>query len=100
MDEVPRYEWTEEQKKEFTKFTKLNSYEFNDLQYCNVTSDRKFDHLKQGGIFYCDKIILVDKKKNVVVTKDDYGRIWWFYISNPFEKPSLYSKAEIEHLIY
>lgn len=100
MNEVPQYEWTKEQKEEYAKFRKLNSYEFKELQYCNVNSDRKFDHLKQGGIFYGDKIILVDRKRNVIVTKDDYDRIWWFYISNPFEKPSLYSKSEIAHLIY
>ena len=101
LGEIPQSEWTEEQRKEYKKYLELRENLFRDMQYDSVTSDKRFDHLKQGDEFEEDEIILVDKKKNVIVTKDMYNAIHWYYILNPNEKPSLYSKSSnLSNLIY
>ena len=101
LGEIPQSKWTEEQRKEYKKYLELRENLFRDMQYDSVTSDKRFDHLKQGDEFEEDEIILVDKKKNVIVTKDMYNAIHWYYILNPNEKPSLYSKStNLSNLIY
>lgn len=101
LGDIPQCDWTEEQRKEYKRYLKLRENLFRDMQYDSITSDKKFDHLKQGDEFEEDEIILVDKKKNVIVTKDMYNAIHWYYILNPNEKPSLYSKStNLSNLIY
>jgi hypothetical protein len=71
------------------------------MQYYNATADKKFVHLKPGDLFEEEKIIFIDKKKNVVITRSTYDNgIILYQVSNPSEKPSLYSKSEIADLIY
>lgn len=101
LGEIPQNDWTSEQWNEYKKYRELKENLFRDMQYASITSDKRFDHLKQGDEFEEDEIVLIDKKKNVIVTKDMYGAIHWYCISNPNEKPSLYSKStNLSNLIY
>jgi hypothetical protein len=101
LGEIPQEEWTEEQRKAYNEYCEHRSYSFNGMQYYNATADKKFVHLKPGDLFEEEKIIFIDKKKNVVITRSTYDNgIILYQVSNPSEKPSLYSKSEIADLIY
>jgi hypothetical protein len=101
LGEIPQEEWTEEQHKAYDEYCERRSYSFNGMQYYNATADKKFVHLKPGDLFEDEKIIFIDKKKNVVITRSTYDNgIILYQVSNPSEKPSLYSKSEMSDLIY
>ena len=100
LGDIPREEWTEEQRKEYDEFNELRSYSFSGMQYCTATIDKRFDHLKPGDSFGGDKIVLIDKKKNVLIAKDTYNDgVYLYQISNPLEKPSLYSNSDVERYL-
>ena len=101
ISDIPQGEWTEEQHKAYDEYCERRNYLFNGMQYYNATADKKFVHLKPGDLFGEEKILFIDKKKNVIITEDMYGdNIHLYQISNPLEKPSLYSKSEMTNLIY
>jgi hypothetical protein len=100
ISDIPRDKWTEEQRKEYDEYHELRSYSFSGIQYYTVTLDKKFDHLKPGDLLGGDKIILIDKKKNVIITRDTYSDgVYLYQVSNPSEKPSLYSDSDVERYL-
>lgn len=48
----------------------MSRHNFHSLSYNFIYSSTKFSNLKVGDDFYNDEIIAIDKKLNVIVTKD------------------------------
>jgi hypothetical protein len=96
VQDIPQSSWTEEQRDEFKKYYENRTYLFQSITCCNVDSDKKFEHLKVGNFFEGNKILHIDKKSNIIVTQEPYNNIiFWYYIINPSEKPSLYSDSDL-----
>lgn len=86
---TPKEQWTESQLKEWDEYQENRRKTFSSISRTTARCNTRFNHLKVGGLFDNEEIIIIDHKKNVVVTRyDDY--IYWYYISNPSKKPSLY----------
>ena len=96
---TPRENWTESQQKEYDEWQENRRRTFGGVTRGTYSSSCRFNHLKVGGEFNGEEIIIIDHKKNVVVTKyDDY--VYWHYITNPSKKPSLYGGNADQYLRY
>lgn len=80
-----------EERKALNEYYEYRRHNFHNLSYNYVSSDIKFQNLQVGDDFYSDEVIAVDKKLNVVVTKDG-NEINYYYLKDPNTKPSLYRK--------
>lgn len=59
---------------------------------------RSFKTVKVGDLFGhydAERVIQVDHKRNVFITMDEDGYIYFYYVKNPNTKPSLYSSNQI-----
>lgn len=59
---------------------------------------RSFKTVKVGdlfGTYDTEHVIQVDHKRNVFITMDDDGYIYFYYVRNPNTKPSLYSSSQV-----
>jgi hypothetical protein len=96
---TPREQWTDSQKKEFDEWQENRKRTFNSVQRTTCHTNCRFNHLKVGGDFDNEEIVILDIKKGVVVTRyDDY--FYWYYVSNPNKKPSLYGDASADFARY
>lgn len=89
---------TIEERKALNEYYKYRRHNFHNLSYSFVYSSIKFSNLKVGDDFYNDEIIAIDKKLNVVVTKDD-NEINYYWIKDPNSKPSLYHTERYDSLV-
>ena len=86
---VAKENWTESQNKEWEEYQESRKRTFSGIQHCVCNTNTRFNHLKVGGTFDGEEILIIDYKKNIVVTRyDEY--VYWYYITNPSRKPSLY----------
>jgi hypothetical protein len=96
---TPREQWTDSQKKEFDEWQENRKRIFNSVQRTTCHTNCRFNHLKVGGEFDNEEIVILDIKKGVVVTRyDDY--FYWYYVSNPNKKPSLYGDSMADFARY
>ena len=96
---TPREQWTESQQKEYEEWQENRRRTFSSVSRTTVTCSCRYNHLKIGDMFDEEEIVIIDVKKNVVVTRyDDY--FYWYFISNPGKKPSLYGGASNDYIRY
>lgn len=89
---------TIEERKALNEYYEYRRHNFHSLSYNFIYSSTKFSNLKVGDDFYDDEIIAIDKKLNVVVTKDD-NEINYYWIKDPNSKPSLYRTGRYDSLV-
>lgn len=89
---------TIEERKALNEYYEYHRHDFHNLSYNFVHSSIKFNNLKVGDCFYSDEIIAINKKLNIVVTKDGY-EINYYWIKNPNSKPSLYNTRTYDSFI-
>lgn len=96
---TPREQWTESQRKEYEEWQENRRRTFCSVSRTTVTCSCRYNHLKIGDMFNEEEIVIIDVKKNVIVTRyDDY--FYWYFISNPGKKPSLYGGASNDYVRY
>ena len=96
---TPKEQWTDSQKKEFEDWQENRRKVFNGTSRTTCHTNCRFNHLKVGGEFDGEEIVILDIKKGVVVTRyDDY--FYWYYVSNPNKKPSLYGDSAADFARY
>jgi hypothetical protein len=96
---TPREQWTESQQKEYEEWQENRRRTFSSVSRTTVTCSCRYNHLKVGDMFDGEEIVIIDVKKNVIVTRyDDY--FYWYFISNPGKKPSLYGGASNDYVRY
>ena len=93
--------WTEEDKKNAKKWNEFNNRKFTSIKYSNIDIANKFSNIKIGdklGKYKDENVIKIDEKNHVIITRtaDDY--IYFYLVTNPDAKPSLFS--EDFNLIY
>lgn len=89
---------TIEERKALNEYYEYRRHNFHSLSYNFIYSSTKFSNLKVGDDFYNDEIIAIDKKLNVIVTKDG-GEINYWWIKDPNSKPSLYRTGRYDSLV-
>lgn len=89
---------TIEERKALNEYYEYRRHNFHSLSYNFIYSSTKFSNLKVGDDFYDDEIIAIDKKLNVVVTKDG-NEINYYWIKDPNSKPSLYRTGRYDSLV-
>lgn len=89
---------TIEERKALNEYYEYRRHNFHSLSYNFIYSSTKFSNLKVGDDFYNDEIIAIDKKLNVIVTKDG-GEINYYWIKDPNSKPSLYRTGRYDSLV-
>lgn len=89
---------TIEERKALNKYYEYYSHNFHNLSYNFIYSSTKFSNLEIGDYFYHDEIITIDKKLNVIITKDN-NEINYYWIKDPNSKPSLYRTGGHNSLI-
>jgi len=71
---------------------------FRDFENKYFNTDRSFKSVKIGDQFgyYSDEIVIqIDLDKHVFVTKDEDDIVYFYYVKNPNQKPSLYSASQV-----
>lgn len=93
---------TPAERKALEKFNEYNRRYFSHYGYRDVTSEIKFSNLKKGSIWDCDEsVVIADIDRKVVVTYNQESQRYYFYrISNPNAKPSLYKSDKDDKLSY
>lgn len=89
---------TKEERKALNEYYEYRRHNFHNLSYSFVYSSTKFSNLKVGDDFYNEEVIAIDKKLNVVVTKED-DEINYYWIKDPNSKPSLYHTEKYDSLV-
>lgn len=89
---------TTEERKALNEYYEYRRHNFHNLTYNFVHSSTKFSNLGVGDSFYGDEIIAIDKKLNVIVTRDD-NEFNYYWIKDPNSKPSLYRTGRYDSLI-
>ena len=89
---------TREERKALNEYYEYRRHNFHSLSYNFVYSSIKFSNLKVGDNFYDEEVIAIDRKLNVVVTKDD-NEINYYWIKDPNSKPSLYHTGRYDSLV-
>ena len=84
---------TEEEESAWNLYQNYGSHNFHYIQYRVVDADVRFKSLKVGDKFWGENVVQVEHKKNVIVTYDpDEEQYFFYFVTNPDSKPSLYSK--------
>jgi hypothetical protein len=96
---TPKEQWTDSQKKEYDEWQENRRKVFNGTSHTTCHTNCRFQHLKVGGEFDGEEIVILDIKKGVVVTKYD-GYFYWYCVLNPNKKPSLYGDASADFARY
>lgn len=96
---TPKEQWTDSQKKEFEDWQENRRKVFNGTSRTTCHTNCRFQHLKVGGEFDGEEIVILDIKKGVVVTKYD-GYFYWYCVLNPNKKPSLYGDSAADFARY
>jgi hypothetical protein len=96
---TPKEQWTDSQKKEYDEWQENRRKVFNGTSHTTCHTNCRFQHLKVGGEFDNEEIVILDIKKGVVVTKYD-GYFYWYYVLNPNRKPSLYGDSAADFARY
>jgi len=92
MRTVDEENWDEKQQKEAKEYYDYRNYSFRGMTRSYIECDNKFKNLKVGDSFDDEEIIMIDVKKGIVVTHyDEY--CYFYFVTNPEAKPSLYSGA-------
>ena len=89
---------TIEERKALNEYYEYRRHNFHRLSYNFIYSSTKFSNLKVGDDFYNDEIIAIDKKLNVIVTKNG-NEINYYWIKDPNSKPSLYRTGRYDSLV-
>lgn len=89
---------TMEERKALNEYYEYRRHNFHNLSYNFIYSSTKFSNLKVGDDFYSDEIIAIDKKLNVIVTKNG-NEINYYWIKDPNSKPSLYRTGRYDSLV-
>lgn len=89
---------TIEERKALNEYYEYRRHNFHNLSYYFIYSSTKFSNLKVGDGFYSDEIIAIDKKLNVIVTKNG-NEINYYWIKDPNSKPSLYRTGRYDSLV-
>lgn len=89
---------TMEERKALNEYYEYRRHNFHNLSYYFIYSSTKFSNLKVGDGFYSDEIIAIDKKLNVIVTKNG-NEINYYWIKDPNSKPSLYRTGRYDSLV-
>ena len=82
---------TPEERLKLNEYYAYRQHDFHYFNYEYVYSNIKFSALKPGDVFNDEDIVVVDTKKNVIITKE-YDNFKYYYIKDPNSKPSLYGK--------
>lgn len=82
---------TPEERLKLNEYYAYRQHDFHYFNYEYIYSNIKFSALKPGDVFNDEDIVVVDTKKNVIITKD-YDTLKYYYIKDPNSKPSLYGK--------
>lgn len=82
---------TPEERLKLNEYYAYRQHDFHYFNYEYIHSNIKFSALKPGDVFNDEDIVVVDTKKNVIITKD-YDNFKYYYIKDPNSKPSLYGK--------
>ena len=90
---------TAEERKALNEYYEYRHHDFHTLSYKFIYSYAKFNNLKVGDDFCDEEIIAINKKLNVVVTKDN-NDINYYWIKDPNSKPSLYHTRKYDSLIF
>lgn len=90
---------TAEERKALNEYYEYRHHDFHTLSYKFIYSYTKFSNLKVGDDFCDEEIIAINKKLNVVVTKDT-NDINYYWIKDPNSKPSLYHTRKYDSLIF
>lgn len=85
---------TEEERKALNNFYEYNKHDFHYISSSIIDSDIKFQALEVGDLWDSEKIIAINKKKNIVVTEYD-AEYKFYFIKDPNSKPCLYSKQNL-----
>ena len=87
---------TPAEQKALDKFHEYNKKYFSHYGYRDVTSENQVSNLKKGSVWDVDEsVVTVDVDRKVVVTYDQENQRYFFYrISNPNTKPSLYKSDD------
>lgn len=82
---------TEDERKAYDAWYENRRKDFNGFGRRYIKSDTKFKNLKVGDNWDNDEtIIQIDYKKGVVVTEYDNTEVYFYYVTNPDNRPSLY----------
>lgn len=82
---------TPEERLKLNEYYAYRQHDFHYFNYEYIHSNIKFSALKPGDVFNDEDIVVVDTKKNVIITKD-YDNFKYYYIKDPNSNPSLYGK--------
>lgn len=92
---------TEEESKAIDEWRKRRYRDFNNFGRTYVKSDTRVKNLKIGDIWNDDEVIIqIDYKKNVIVTEYESDEIYFYHVTNPESRPSLYKDTNVAYGYY
>jgi hypothetical protein len=83
---------TEEERKADNAWIEYHHNDFHGFGFENVECDKKFTMFKVSDDFDGNPIVQIDVESRTIITYNEYyGRYYFYFISNPEAKPSLYN---------
>lgn len=92
MYSISSSEWTTKQREEAEEWYDYTNSTFNGRCYTGVELDCKYTDIHLGDRIEGGSVVYVDAKNHLFITHDS-GECYFYYVTNPNSKPSLYSKA-------
>ena len=87
---------SKEEREALNAYYEYRKHNFHSISYEFVYSDIKFSGLNVGDDWENEKIIAIDYKKGIIITKRaDY--LEFYFIKDPHSKPSLYGKRNPQY---
>lgn len=83
---------TEEERKANDAWIKYHHNDFHGFDYESIECNKKFTMFKVNDDFDGNPIVQIDVESRTIITYSEYyGRYYFYFISNPEAKPSLYN---------
>lgn len=92
---------TKEEQEAYETWQENRRKDFNSIRRSYISSDVKLKSLKIGDIWNEDEeIIQIDYKRGVIVTEYEEDEIYFYHITNPDSRPSLYKEKNVAYGYY